>query len=239
MPRLLLALALVLAVPVLSEAAPCVPDSLDAYLALGSGCEIDGVTLFDFSAAASFFGGTEISSTLILVTPVSLPTGAGLDFALSGRADATDLLGVAIGFTVSGLPFVGAGLDVTGSAAANDGVLTVVEDMCLGDTFVVDPGFCFSGDTRSMIFAHDAVGPTGPDSSVFASSFLDVFVDLTIDGGLSGSASLGDSGNPGIISTMFTTETTTVPEPSVMSLLGSGLFGLWTVRRRKRFFTPR
>jgi hypothetical protein len=233
MRKLLLAAAFVVSVPSLGAAAPCGTDTLLTYVGLGaSGCEVAGATFSGFSSAGSFFGATEISAADVSVVPVTLATGPRLDFLLTGTAGPGDLLGIVIGYSVTGLSFSGASLEMTGSAAGPDGVVTVVEDLCLGDVFVVDPSGCFGGDRRALIAAHDLLGPTGSDSESFSSSFFDVFVDVTIDGGLVGFASLGDTSRPGTVSTAFTAATA-VPEPGVISLLGPGLLGLWAVGRRR------
>jgi hypothetical protein len=232
MRKLLLAAVYVVSVPSLGAAAPCGTDTLLNYVGLGAGgCEIAGATFFDFGSAASFSGGTEISAADVSVVPVTLATGPRLDFLVTGSAGPSDLLGIVIGYSVAGLSFSGASLEMTGSAAAPDGVVTVVEDLCLGDVFVVDPSGC-GGDLRSLIAAHDSLGPTGPYSESFSASLFDVFVDIAIDGGLDGFASLGDTSGPGTVSTAFTAATA-VPEPSVISLLAPGVLGLWALRRRR------
>ena len=114
---------------------------------------------------------------------------------------------------------------MAGSAATGDGVVTVIEDLCLGSTFVSNPANCLNPPAVSLVIAQDFLGPTGPDTTPLppGTSFFDVFADITIDGGLSGSASLNN------VTTQFV-----VPEPSTVLLLGSGLVALFMARARMR-----
>lgn len=222
--RFLLAVALAVAVPNFVLAAPCFPDSLAGYIGLGStGCQIGTSTFSDFSAGPSFFGGVAISPSTILVSP--LLTATGFDFAIARSAGAGQVLGVAIGYTASGSQFLQAQLSMTGSAATGDGVVTVIEDLCLGGTFVSNPANCSNPPPVSLVIAQDFLGPTGPDVTPLnpGSSFFDVFTDITIDGGLSGSSSVNTVRN------QFA-----VPEPSSVLLIGSGLVALFMARARIR-----
>jgi hypothetical protein len=77
---------------------------------------------------------------------------------------------------------------------------------------------------------HDEIGAFPVDTRLFApSSFFDVFVDITIDGGTGGTASLDGS----VTNQFVRDQATAVPEPSAMLLVGSGLFGMWARRRRR------
>ena len=83
MRRLLLAVALVVAVSNVAFAAPCLPNPLAGYIGLGpAGCEIGTSTFFNFSSGPSFFGGAEISPSTISVIPIL--TGPGFDFVTWG-----------------------------------------------------------------------------------------------------------------------------------------------------------
>ncbi len=74
------------------------------------------------------------------------------------------------------------------------------------------------------------------DSATFAAtSFFDVFVDLSVDGGLDGSATLVSS-----TVTLAAAATNSVPEPAALPLMLTGMAGLgWFARRRNRFTEER
>jgi hypothetical protein len=220
--RLLLALVMIVGLPGIGWAVPCASDSLLAYVNLGAGgCEIGGATFFDFSAGASFFGGEAIDPTEVTVTPTAL----GLVFSLVANAGQGDLLGVAVGYSVSGLQFQSSLLSMENAAASGDGAVLVVTDLCLEGNFVTDPSNCDAPPSLSMITAQDFLGPTGPDTEDFGPvSFFDVFTDIVIDGGFGGSASLGAPGAPGTVTNQF--KAAAVPEPATILLLGSGLLVL-------------
>jgi len=221
-------------VPVFGLAASCAPGSLLAYIGLGSGgCEIGSATFSDFSARASFSGGSAIDPSLISVTP----TGLGFVFALTTNAGPGELLGIAIGYSASGFQFQGALLSMAGAEAAGDGVVFVVTDLCLEGNFASDPSDCSSPQSLSLITAQNFLGSTGPDSKAFGPiSFFDVFTDITIDGGLSGSALLGAPDAPGTVTNEF--QAAAVPEPATVLLVGAGLIALWVRRRLTRPTNP-
>jgi hypothetical protein len=231
MRKLLLVAIVFQAIPAASIAAPiCVSDSLTGYKALGgTGCELGGATFLDFSSAPSFFGGDEISADDITVIPMVTPLGPRLDMAMAVAAGANVVAGAVIGYSATGLAFTGATLSMDGADAGPlDGVVTALQDICLDGSFAAgDPTTC-SGTPDTLIVAQDFVGPTGPDARVFAAAFIDVLLDITIDGGLLGSASLD-----GVVTNQFSAPPVAVPEPTTFVLLGSGVLGTWLRRRRR------
>jgi hypothetical protein len=229
MNRLLVVVALIVAIPALGTAAPCLPGSLLGYVGLGAaGCQIGSATFFDFEARSSFFGGSAIDPSQIEVIPMALALGPRLDFVLTGNAGAGEILGAAIGYSISGPKLSLAILSMAGSGDSGDGVATVIEDVCAGDVFVSDPSNCLNPPQSSILVIHDPLlGYLGPDSTPLpVASFFDVFVDLTLDGGSAGSASLS---GPGTITNQFT-----VPEPAAVLLMGLGLMALCAWRQRQR-----
>ena len=223
MRRVLIAGAFVLAFPAFASAAPlCTTSSLQTYINLGAGgCSIGGATFFDFSSDPTLFppAATEISAADILVTPTAPLGGAQLEFGLSAGAGSAEAIGVLIGYSVSGPIFNLATLALSGSDASSDGVVTAVQDLCLGGTFGADPTTC-SGALLSMTVLEDELGPIGPSQLFLGSSFFDVFVDITIDGGTFGSAELD-----GTVRNQYTSDQV-IPEPTSLLLIGSGLAGL-------------
>jgi hypothetical protein len=109
--------------------------------------------------------------------------------------------------------------------AAGDGAVTGILDGCSGGQFLgIEPIECETGNSGTAIAFLTAFDSL-PVSSVSlpASSFFDVFVDLTIDGGLAGFASLD------------TATITMTPEPSAMLTMATSLaaaFLTWMRRRR-------
>ncbi len=200
---------LILGLPAGALAAPCLPASLADYISLGSGgCTIGGAQFADFSSAAAPSGATEIDPTLITVNPVLL----GLEFEFDVTADAGEIFGNSIGYSVSGPSFTGRSVDLALSDVTPDGVVTALQ---------FGPG--------PVLAAFD-IGPLGSLADLSAStpfapvSFFDIFTEITIDGGLNGQAHLG----------LVTDRFIAVPEPMTALLFTSGLAGLAARRRRQR-----
>jgi hypothetical protein len=216
-----------------AAAAPlCQVGTLANYVAMSGGCDVGNTTFTDFGAMPSFAGGAAvIDLTQVSVAPLSLPSGPQLAFLLSQTAGPNDLLGLAIAFTATSPAIVDATLDLLDASATGLGVVTVVEDLCLGGSFGADPTTC-TGAAASLVVAADALGTVAPDQRSFGGpfSFFDVFVDITLDG-FGGSASLGTSG---AVVTRFTSAApVAVPEPSALALVVAGAAGAWAFRRRE------
>jgi hypothetical protein len=219
-----------LAIPAAGSAAPiCVVGTLVDYISLGSaGCALGSATLSDFSAAASPAGGTLIAPASITVTPTALGNGHQLEFGLGAFAGPNDLFGVLIGYTSTGFEPEQANLLLAGSAATppvdpldTGGVVAVIEDLCLGGMFAPFPA-C-TGSPASQIVLHDALGAIPASSLLFGpvGSFFDVFVDITVDGGTGGTASL-----TGPVTVQA------VPEPATVALFTMAL-GAIGIRLRR------
>lgn len=227
MRRLLPLVFIVLAWPASGSSAPlCVSGTLDTYIALGDGgCEFAGALFANFSSVASPSGGVEIDATGITVNPFDL----GLDFTLAADVAAGDLTGVLIGYQLSGPSLGDASLSMTGTTVTPDGVVFVVEDICIGGLFTPLP-VC-DGTPVSLIAVDDGFGAFPTDDESFAAdTFFDIFVDITLDGGLAGAAALD-----GTVRTAFRGGATPpVPEPSALLLVASGLIASLASRRRNR-----
>jgi hypothetical protein len=92
-------------------------------------------------------------------------------------------------------------------------VVTAVQDLCLEGT--VDAFLLCSGTgLPSLILYHIEGDSLTTDSNGFGpSSFFDVFVDITIDGGPAGTASLD-----GTVTSQFTPEQAVIAEPATVLL---------------------
>jgi len=225
MRRLLLASFFVLAFPSVSNASPCTTMSLSAYAALGAGgCTIGAYTVADFVSTTLLPppDADPIDPDTVTVTPVP---SVGLDFGLDAFTQ-TIQLDLLIRFTLSGPPLGSAQLSLANTTATGDGSVSAIQDTCVGGTFQsVDPTSPCSGTPNTLIALHtdaDLVSPVGDTFPV--NSFFDVFVEITLDSGPSGTASAGT------VSTRFAT--LSVPEPSVVVLLAAALAAIHARRHR-------
>jgi hypothetical protein len=226
MRKLLLAAVCAMAWPAVGGATPlCISGSLNDYLALGpDGCSVGGVTFTNFSSAASLAGGPQIADTDVLVTPTVAAGQSQLAFGVTAAPGGPGpLLGILIGFAATAPSIGRADLQMSGASATGDGVVTAVEDLCLGATFA--PVLLCPTVMETLIALQIADDAQLTDSRLLmpAQSFFDVFVDITLDNGVAGTAVLDG--------TVVTGFTRSVPEPTSWLLVGSGLAGLWARRR--------
>lgn len=224
----LITAAFVLLMSSRSFAAPCVPDNLTNYLSVGS-CSIGSLAFGNFNLVTPLpTGATPIPTGAITVTPFSSAAGSGFLFGFDVSSDANFLRELLFGYQVSGAGLNGATLEMAGATATDDGVVTGVQDVCIGGTFSPGLGSCSGVPNSNVVFAIDG-DQLLSSSLLFASaSFLDIVNDIAIDGGLTGSASL--TGN---VTNRFAVAAAAVPEPTSVLLLASGL-GLLLRRRRGR-----
>ena len=89
-------------------------------------------------------------------------------------------------FNVSDGPFFAKQLSITGSSASGDAAVTVVEELCLGTPF----DSCLSVPETLILFNIEADAQTSFQSTFTPADFLGVRIDIAIDGGLAGMASL-------------------------------------------------
>ena len=110
------------------------------------------------------------------------------------------------------------------ASAIGDGAVTATEDICPGGLFAGStPTLCGNPPATLITFATEFSSSLS-DSAVFpVTSFFDIFVDLTIDGGLSGSAKLSSA----------TVTISAVPEPDSTVLMMTALGALAMVRIRR------
>jgi hypothetical protein len=205
-------------------AAPCVPGSLTNYLAVGS-CSIDTATFSAFNLVTPLpTGATPIGTDAISVTPFSSASGVGFQFGFDVDASAGILRELLFGYQVSATGLTGAGLAMTGATAVDDGVVTAVEDVCIGGQFSGGLASCSGLRDANIVFAIDG-DQLLTSALLFAStSFLGIVNDIAIDGGTSGRAALG-----GNVTNTF--NVAAVPEPTTVLLVATGFTMLLRKRR--------
>jgi hypothetical protein len=216
-----------------SQAAPlCTGGSLTNYLSLGS-CSIGSATFSDFSLITPLpTGATPVSTDAVTVVPIGDGvTTVGFQFLFGSSAAAGDLNELLFGYSASATGFTNATLALGGAGASGDGVVTGVQNLCIGGTFTPG-GFdgCAGSENASIVFA------TAGDSSLieileFASTpLLGIINDIAIDGGLNGSAALG----AGFVNLFnVAAAPAAVPEPATVTLLATGMAFVLRARRRK------
>lgn len=222
MRRLFYVTAAILMSAFCSAASTCTNGTLADYIALGSGgCTIGVDTISNFQVASGIAGATPISPFDISISA----SGSGLNLSLTVSVDQTAAanseLEALFSYQLSGGSFVGESSTLSGASETGDGAVTDIENVCAGGMFA--PGMP-TGCTGMSATLTTLDGVQNQNSTNFpARTFFDVFTDLTLDGGLSGSAS----------GATVTNTYSGVPEPFTSSLTILGLaLGLAAKLRR-------
>ncbi len=207
--------ALILAGGASAAPIPCISSTLASYTALGMGCSIDSTVFTGFIALPSF--GAAIDPASVAVTPIFAGINRGFRFDLNQAAGAGQAFGILIGYSVTGAG--GGSIELNGSSVTPDGVNTGILNACAGDYDASGPTGCTGAESFGIAF------DDGSSSQVLASLGLptgsfDVFADIVIDGGLSGSASLTSA-----------TVLQEVPEPAAWLAMLTGLASFAGIRR--------
>jgi PEP-CTERM motif len=213
--------------PRVVSAGPCVPDSLQGYLDAVTSCTLGGAEFGDFEVLAGQNFATPIDPSLIQVTP--LGPSVGFMFTVNQDAGAGDLFESIFSYTASVATFNMAALSMAGATATGDGVVTVVEDVCVGSLFGPGISGCPAGNQRTnIVFAIDIDNDFDESAGFPPNAFLNIVNDLTVDGGLAGTASVANFTNLFAV----TPAQTAVPEPATGLLLAAGLGAVWRRTRR-------
>ena len=221
----LLAAACVLLLAGRSQAAPlCANGSLTSYLSAGS-CSIGAATFSDFNLVTPLpTGATPIATDQVTVMPFSTPSTVGFNFLFNVSASTAVLNELLFGYNATVQSFTNATLAMAGASATDDGVVTAVQNVCVGGTYTTGTlNGCGGTEHANIVFAID--GDQLLTSAVLfaATTTLGIVNDIAVDGGTFGSAALSGS---------VTNSFNFVPEPTTGVLLATGL--AWFLRARSR-----
>ena len=211
-------------------ASMCQPGTLQGYINLGvGGCDLGAAHVNDFMLEPGQSFATPIDPATIQVTPDGTASARSLIFTVGATAGPFDLLESFFRFNVAA-QLSQAFISLGSPSATGNGVVIGVLDVCAGGSFPDGvPTNCPSNSDSRVVFA-TATDSFLADSMTFpVTSFFDVFVDLTADGGLNGTALLNSA-------TVGVGVGAAVPEPSMALGIaaGLGLIILYKLRRNRR-----
>ena len=178
-----------------------------------TGCTAGGMTFSNFNVSA-IPSTMSVSLSTVTLTSTGVNLGfqvGGFSFTLPTTPD-PDLL---LTYEVSGSNITGVD-NVFGGSDGTSILETVCDSAGITGNNCTDPrlGFILSG-------------PGGSGSLTFASqTSIYIIKDITVDSNFSGLVELSDFTN--------STETSTVPEPMTLSMMGVGLLGLSLISRRRK-----
>lgn len=210
--------------PSLASAVPCAPGTLQGYIDLGAaGCSVGAVQVQGFASQPGQSFATAIDPALVQITPGGTALAPTLVLSYQAAAGTGELLESFFRFQASAADLVASGLAMAGASATGDGAVTAAEDLCPGGSFGAIPSDCPTDAATLILFAIESDSLLSDVAGFPATSFADLFIDVVVDGGLEGSASLGT----------VTIALTLVPEPASALLLALGLVPLGLRRCRR------
>ena len=207
-------------------AAPCTSGSLQSYINLGSsGCGLGTTQFNNFVIAPGIAGATAINPNSINVTPGGGPFNYTFMFGLNQTANPGDLLQSLFRFSVTGSSLTQASIAINpASSVLGDGAITGILDICPNGMFAGNsPSGCGTASQSAVAFLTSSDAMLFDSRSFSGARSFDIFVDLTADGGSSGTASFVSA----------TVGVSDVPEPSVIWLSGVGIALLGALRHRR------
>jgi len=205
----------------------CVPGNLQTFVNLGAaGCEVSTVEFTGFTTLPGQTVGTPIDPAQVQVTPGGNALNPMLLFTLNRTATAGAAFESFFRFSASD-SLSGASIGLTSPTVTGDAVVTAILDVCPNGSFAGSaPLGCPTSPASMLVFAIEQSSLLSDSANLPGSSSFDVFVNLTIDGGSSGSATLGSA----------TVGFSSVPEPSAGLLVALGLSAFGASRARRRRF---
>jgi len=205
---------------------PCVPGSIQSFVNLGTTrCEVATVQFSNFTMLPGQTVGMPIDLAQIQVIPGGTASNPMLSFTLNRTATAGEVFESFFSFSAFGPLLMGASIGLTPPSVAGDGAVTAILDVCPNASFAGgDPLGCPASPASLVLFAIDQSSFLSDSAGLPVSSSFNVLVDLTIDGGSSGSATLG-SAAIGFSS---------VPEPSEGLLVALAFSAFIASRARRR-----
>jgi hypothetical protein len=223
MKKALFVMVMMLGMSALGHASTCAPGSLTSYISgANAGCTIDGATYSGFIYTLTPASATHPTSDDVSITP----TGVGLTFQFTNAfwsEQANQAVDSNIQYTVTASSpiFSDVHLALTSASCQGGGSVSLTENAFVGaGTGGASLGSLVASCTGAGVISN-------PGDLVFApKTQITVTKDLSVNGGTTGS-------NITASVSAFTNNISTVPEPSSLLMLGSGLFGLAGIIRRK------
>jgi hypothetical protein len=181
------------------------------------------VLFSDFLLASGQSIAAPIDPAQIQVTPGGLSFAPTLTLTFNVTATAGQVLESFFHYSAISDPFQGALISLGSPRVTEDAAVTGVLDVCVNGRFSAgEPLGCPGVAGTAIAFATTADSLLSDRLNTQASSFFDIFVDITIDGGLSGTASLQSA-----------SVTVLTPEPSALFVLALPLAGLGALGLRR------
>ena len=221
MKTVALSLLVVLAFGLSAFASDCIVTSYDQYLGPGFSCGLEDKTASNFFYSTA--GTNQMPASSITVNPITTPLNPGFLFnapwGVTGNQTQDSLIGFTI--TANGNLIDDLSLYMFGGATLGNGLVTVSETYCAGDTFANNCANGIEGTLSTYLGSglsklHDSV-------TFNPVQVVDVKKDIELLGGGNGSFAVLSG-----VSNQFSE----VPEPGSMILFGSGIAGVAGMLRR-------
>ncbi len=221
MKTVALSLLLVLACGMSAFASDCIVTSYDNYLGSGFSCGLEDKTASNFSYSTA--GTNQMPASGITVTPITTPLNPGFLFNAPWGVQGSQTQDSLIGFTVTanGNLINDLSLWMFGGNTLGNGLVTVSETYCAGDTFADG---CANGISGTLSTYLGGGLSKLYDSVTFNPvQVVDVKKGIELLGGGNGSFAVLSG-----VQNQFSE----VPEPGSLMLFGSGIAGLAGILRR-------